>query len=287
MVGLAARRRCVAYLMETYAVGERRACQAMQIQRSSYRYRAKRPPVDETHRRVVELSGQYPYWGYRKMYDLMRAQGACVSRERVRTIRRYEGLQVPKKRRKRRILGQSTTWAHRAMYPGHVWSYDFVFDQTEDGRQLKCLTVVDEFTRRGLDIVINRSLTALDVVRILERLFDQYGKPECIRSDNGTELVAAKVQTWLREQHVDTHYIEPGSPWQNAYNESFNSIFRTTCLDRWLFGSMAEARAVIGQWLDEYNTIRPHGSLNGMNPEAFTQQWHQRERAAQQKTLTM
>lgn len=252
---------------------ERRACQAMGMNRSSYRYVGKPEFTDERYGRVLSLSQRYPYWGYRKIYDLMKAEGISISRERVRLIRRREGLQVVRRRHKRKVLGTTTQWVHRACYPNHVWAYDFVFDQTQDGRQLKCLTVVDEFTRQGLAIQVGRSLTACDVMRILEELFQAHGRPQCLRSDNGPELVSAAVQTWLKDKYVDTHYIDPGSPWQNAYNESFNSIFRTTCLDRWLFSSLTEARVVINQWLEEYNTVRPHGSLGGMNPEEFLQRW--------------
>ena len=283
-MSLAERRRCVTYLRNEYEISERRACQAMQMNRSSYRYVGGQELVDERYQRVVQLSRQYPYWGYRKIYDLLRGQG--ISRERVRLIRRREGLQVVRKRRKRRLLGTTTQWVHQACFPNHVWSYDFVFDQTEDARQLKCLTVVDEFTRQGLAIRIGRSLTAGDVIRILDELFREHGRPACLRSDNGPELVAATVQKWLKEKHVDTHYIDPGSPWQNAYNESFNSIFRTTCLDRWLFSSMTEARVVTDYWLNEYNTVRPHGSLGGLTPEQFLQRWTEANELQQPKSLT-
>ncbi len=286
MVSLAERRRAVTYLRNEYEISERRACQAMSINRSSYRYVGSKEPIDEIHQAVVRLSDQYRYWGYRKIYDLMKGKGIAVSRERVRLIRRREGLQVVRKCKKRRILGQTTQWVHRACYPNHVWSYDFVFDQTEDRRTLKCLTVVDEFTRQSIDIRVGRSITASDVIRILEELFQIHGRPVCIRSDNGPELVSHAVQNWLKEKHVDTHYIEPGSPWQNAYCESFNSIFRTTCLDRWLFSSMTEARVVIRQWLEEYNTIRPHGSLDGMNPEQFLQRWTEGNMNQQTESLT-
>ena len=286
MVSLAERRRFVTYLKSEYDISERHACQAMQLNRSSYRYAGKREAIDEIHRTVVRLSDQYRYWGYRKIYDLMKGRGIAVSRERVRLIRRREGLQVVRKRRKRRLLGQTTQWVHRACYPNHVWSYDFVFDQTEDRRTLKCLTVVDEFTRQGIDIRVGRSITASDVIRILDELFQLHGRPVCLRSDNGPELVSHAVQDWLKDKQVGTHYIEPGSPWQNAYNESFNSIFRITCLDRWLFGSLTEARVVIQQWLEEYNTIRPHGSLAGMNPEQFLQYWTEGKMNQQPKTLT-
>ena len=285
-MSLAERRRCVTYLRNEYTISERRACQAMQMNRSSYRYVGSEEAIDEIHQTVVRLSDQYRYWGYRKIYDLMKGKGIAVSRERVRLIRRREGLQVVRKRRKRKLLGTTTQWVNRARFPNHVWSYDFVFDRTEDARQLKCLTVVDEFTRQGFEITVGRSLTASDVIRVLEGLFRQHGRPVCIRSDNGPELVSSTVQKWLREKHVDTHYIDPGNPWQNAYCESFNSIFRTTCLDRWLFGSMTEARVVINQWLEEYNTIRPHGSLGGMNPQQFLQRWTEGNTNQQPESLT-
>lgn len=285
-MSLAERRRCVTWLRDEHGVSERRACQVMQMNRSSYRYVGGQEPMDERYARVMSLSQQYPYWGYRKVYDLMKTEGTRISRERVRLIRRREGMQVVRKRRKRKVLGTTTQWMQRACYPNHVWGYDFVFDQTEDARQLKCLTVVDEFTRQGLTIDIGRSLTASDVIRSLERLFQEHGQPACLRSDNGPELVSAAVQTWLKDKHVETHYIDPGSPWQNAYSESFNSIFRTTCLDRWVFSSLTEARVIINHWLEEYNTIRPHGSLGGMNPEQFLLQWSNGNTLQQPKSLT-
>lgn len=259
----------------------------MQMNRSSYRYVGQEVIRDDDYQCVLRLSERYPYFGYRKVYDLMKAEGRRISREGVRLIRRREGLQVVKKRRKRKVLGMTTQWVHRARHPNHVWAYDFVFDQTEDARQLKCLTVVDEFTRQGLAIRVGRSITACDVTRILGELFQVYGRPRCLRSDNGPELVSKAVQTWLKDHHVDTHYIDPGSPWQNAYNESFNSIFRITCLDRWLFSSMTEARAVINLWLEEYNTVRPHGSLGGMNPKQFLQHWTEDLTTQQPKSLTL
>jgi len=224
VVSLPERRGCATYLKTQYAVSERRACEVLSINRSSYRYCARRDPIDSTHREVVRLSDRYDYWGYRKIYDLMQRAEIAVGRERVRLIRRREGLQVRQKQHKRKVLGRSTQWVHRAQHPNHVWSYDFVMDQTIDGRTLKCLTVVDEFTRQGLAVRCARSLTATDVVRILDELIRQHGRPECLRSDNGPEFIAKSVQSWLSKRAVGTHYIDPGSPWQNAYNESFNSM---------------------------------------------------------------
>ena len=150
---------------------------------------------------------------------------------------------------------------------------------------MRCLIVVDEFTRESLAVVCARSLTAHDVVRTLAQLVDQYGSPRCIRSDNGPEFIANSVKQWLSNRDIGMHYIEPGSPWQNAYGESFNSIFRSTCLDRWAFESVMEARAVIAERRLEYNTIRPHGSLNGRSPAQFIKDWagERRETSNQQK----
>ncbi len=259
----------------------------MQMNRSTYRYRGQRELINAQYRDTVALSQPYPYWGYRKVYDLLKVQNTRISRERVRHIRRQEGLQVLQKRRKRRVLGNSTKWVNRAQYPNHVWSYDFVFDQTDDSRQLKCLSVVDEFTRQALAVHVARSITAGDVVAILTDLFDTHGLPACIRSDNGPELVSRNVRDWLATKHVGTHYIDPGSPWQNAYCESFNSILRTTCLDRCLFASMAEARVVINDWVTEYNQVRPHGSLKGDTPAQFLANWAVQNQVHQPEILTM
>jgi len=192
-----------------------------------------------------------------------------VGREIVRLIRKRKGLQVQKKQQKKRPLGTSTAALQNAQYPNHVGSYDFVFDQTSDGRTLKHLTVVDEFTHEGLMIEVQRSITSSTVIQCLDFLFDVYGTPTCIKSDNGPEFVAKRVQTWLKEKQIDVHCIDPGSPWQNGHGESFNGVFRDGCLNRWEFYSVAEARRVIEHWLDEYNTVRPHGSINMMTPRAF------------------
>ena len=146
-------------------------------------------------------------------------------------------------------------------------------DQTNDSRKLRFLTVIDEFTKESLSLECARSLTSSDVLRVLGQLVKVHGAPQCIRSDNGPEFIAESVKHWLSEIGIGTHYIEPGSPWQNAYGESFNSIFRTTCLDRWSFESVHEARAVTGQWRHEYNTVRPHGSLGGRSPAQFIEDW--------------
>ena len=148
-------------------------------------------------------------------------------------------------------------------------SYDFVSDQTTDGKTLRFLTVIDEHTRRGLWVECARHLTSFDVVRVLEPLVEIHGAPGLVKSDNGPEFVAKKVQEWLEEKQIGARYIDPGSPWQNRHNESFNSVFRDGCLNRWLFSSPLEARRIVGDWLQEYNEERPHGSLGGLAPSRF------------------
>jgi transposase InsO family protein len=289
MVSLPERRRAVTYLKNEYPVSERRACAVLSVNRSSYRHQGTRSQVDDVHREVVRLSERYSYWGYRKIYDLVDRDRFPVGRERVRLIRRREGLQVVKKRKKKKVLGRSTQWVHRAEYPNHVWCYDFVSDRVIDGRTLRCLTVVDEFTREGLTIYCATSVTSVDVIAVLAELIAQHGRPLCIRSDNGPEFIAAAVKKWLAQHSIGTRYIDPGSPWQNPFSESFNSIFRITCLDRWEFESVLESRAVIDQWLEEYNTIRPHGSLGGRSPAQFIEDWanaFSQESKMNQKSLT-
>lgn len=280
MVSLAEKRHAAGYLQKTYEVSERRACRVLQFARSSRRRQPGREQEAALVQRIHELSEQYPRYGYRKIRQLLKGEGWQVSRERVRILRRREGLQVIVKQKKKRSLGLSTLELKKADYPNHVWSYDFVFDRTADGRTLKCLTVEDEFTREGLTIYCARSITSGDVIRVLQRLFAQYGPPTCIKSDNGPELVAKALQSWLADQRVGTHYIDPGSPWQNGTNESFNAVFRDGCLNRWLFYSVAEAQRVINLWLEEYNTIRPHGALRDETPTAFAARYRKKIREA-------
>jgi putative transposase len=261
------------FLEQTYGVSERRACRVLSLHRSTTRRQPGTKPGRELVARLHELSERYPRFGYRKIYVLLKQEHWRVSRETVRRIRQHEGLQVVKNVRKRHPVGKSTTTPTRAAHPNHVWSYDFVHDQTTDGRRLKCLTVLDEYTREGLTIHCARSITAGDVVQVLQRLFVQRGAPGYVKSDNGPEFIAQRVTTWLREQHVDTHFIDPGSPWQNGHNESFNAVVRDGCLDRWLFTSVQEARRIITSWLEEYNHERPHGALDGLTPHAFAAQY--------------
>jgi len=269
VVSLSGRRRVAEYLQEVFAVSERRACQLIDLNRTTKRCPPKKQRGYRLLERIHQLSEKYQRYGYRKIYDKLKEEGWPVGRERVRLLRKQEGLQVIKKQKKKRLLGKSTTQLSKAEYPHHVWSYDLVSDQTACGRRFRSLTIVDEFTRYGLEIYSGRSITSGHVKRVLQRLFAQWGPPACIKSDNGPEFVAKQIQKWLKESGVGTRYIDPGMPWQNGHNESFNAVFRDGCLDRWLFYSVQEAKRVISSWLEEYNTERPHGSLGGKCPATF------------------
>ncbi len=242
MVSLADRRRGAEHLERTLAVSERRACQVVEIARSTKRRPSGRVEQNKLVMKIHELSERYPRFGYRKIFDRLKTSGWRVGREQVRLLRRREGLRVPQKAVKRRRPGISTVDPHQAEYPNHVWSYDFVADQTSDGKTLRFLTVIDEFTRRALWIECARHLTSFDVVRVLNQLVELYGKPTTIKSDNGPEFVAKKVQEWIEDRHINARFIDPGSPWQNGHNESFNGVFRDGCLNRWLFESVREAQ---------------------------------------------
>jgi transposase InsO family protein len=280
MVSLADRRRGAEYLEGEHAVSERRACQVVEIARSTKRRPSGRIEEAALVSKIHDLSERYPRFGYRKIFHRLKAAGWRVGRERVRLIRRREGLGVPQKSPKRRRPGTSTIGPEQAEYPNHVWSYDFVADQTSDGKAVRFLTVIDEHTRQGLWIECARHLTSEDVVRVLEQLVELHGAPKAIKSDNGAEFVANKVQDWIEERGIGAHFIEPGSPWQNGHNESFNGVFRDGCLNRWLFESIREARETSESWLHEYNEERPHGSLGGLTPSQFFEQWEEQDREA-------
>jgi len=280
MVSLADRRRGAEHLERTLAVSERRACQVVEIARSTKRRPSGRVEENKLVMKIHELSERYPRFGYRKIFDRLKTLGWRVGREQVRLLRRREGLRVPQKTVKRRRPGTSTIDPHQAEYPNHVWSYDFVADQTSDGKTLRFLTVIDEFTRRALWIECARHLTSFDVVRVLEQLVELHGKPTTIKSDNGPEFVAKKVQEWIENRRINARFIDPGSPWQNGHNESFNGVFRDNCLNRWLFESVREAREATEAWLYEYNVERPHGSLGGRSPALFFEQWEEQGRRA-------
>ena len=251
-------------------VSERRACKVLGQVRSTRRRTPKVREDEEALREdVVNLAQRFGRYGYRMVTGMLRAEGWRVSHKRVERIWRQEGLKVPKKQPKRvRIwLNDGSCIRLRPLYRHHVWSYDFVVDRTHDGRPLRMLTVIDEYSRECLAIVVARSLKSDDVLEALTELFTRYGPPAHIRSDNGPEFTANVVRDWLRDLGVKTLFIEPGSPWENGYNESFNGTLGEEVLKREIFFTLMEAKVLIEQWRREYNTIRPHSSP-GYRPPA-------------------
>ncbi len=224
---------------------------------------------------IVTLASRYGRYGYRRVGALLRHAGLEVNHKRVERIWRREGLKVPQKQPKRgRLwLNDGSCVRLRPQHPNHVWAYDFVADRTYDGKPFRMLTVIDEFTRECLAVVVDRKLKSHDVIESLSELFLQRGAPEHIRSDNGPEFCAKAVRGWLTNLGVGPLFIEPGSPWENGYNESFNGKLRDELLDREIFYTLKEAMAVIEKWRQEYNTIRPHSSLGYKPPAPETIAW--------------
>lgn len=218
---------------------------------------------------IICLATRFGRYGYRRITAMLRADGWRVNHKRVARIWRREGLKVPGKQPKRgRLwLNNGSCIRLRPQHRNHVWAYDFVEDRTRDGRKFRMLTVIDELTRECLAIEVKRRLNSQDVLAVLGRLFISRGVPDHIRSDNGGEFAAKAVRNWLAEMGVKTLFIEPGSPWENGYNESFNGKLRDECLNTELFYTLREAQIIIERWRREYNTIRPHSSL-GYRPPA-------------------
>lgn len=266
------RREAVAKAMAAFQISERRACRALGVPRSSRRYvGTEREREEELLLRIRELAREHPRYGYRRIRALLQREGWSVNLKRVHRLWRREGLKVPQIRRKRRRLGQGEDGCsrRRSERPNHVWSYDFIHDQTADGRGLKLLPVVDEFTRECLTVEVERSLNAEDVVSTLEYLFEVRGEPEFIRSDNGPEFIAEAVRSWLARRGAKTLYIAPGSPWENAYSETFNSRLRDELLDREVFETLKEAKVILEDHRLDYNHRRPHSSLGYRTPAEF------------------
>ena len=256
-------------------VSQRRVCGVLGQSRSTQRYESKRRDTDRAligaMRRVVDTR---PRFGCERVHPMLNAMGWSVGLGRVHRLWKQEQMQVPQKQHKRRRL-QGSGGSHNSCVRykparrNHIWSYDFVMDRTEDGRQLKLLVVIDEFTRECLSLEPGRSFTSRDVILALQYLFAVRGAPECIRSDNGPEFIADRVRRWLDCASVRTLYINKGSPWENGYVESFNGKLRDELLDRELFLGLDEARYVLDEWRLDYNHRRPHSSLGWQAPAVY------------------
>lgn len=257
-------------------MSQRRACKAAGQHRSTQRLPKPVPTDLETQlrARLRAIAKKHPRWGWRKAHAIVRSEGFEVNKKRTRRLWREEGLKRPTKTRKRRRIGPQRGERLEATQPDHVWALDFQYDVTSDGRQLRFLNVVEEFTREAFATKAARSFTADDTIAVLEAVITETGRwPAHIRMDNGTELTAHAMRDWCRLSRIETAFIEPGAPWQNAYSESFNGRFRDEFLLTEQFDTLLEAQVLAEDWRIEYNTYRPHGSLGDLTPEAFRQQW--------------
>jgi putative transposase len=260
-------------IREKYGLSERHACRIVDQPRGTQRYTTiVRPDEDALTGAIVSLASRYGRYGYRRITSLLVHAGWQVGCDRVQRIWRREGLKVPRKQRPRgRLwLNNGSCIRLRPQHRNHVWSYDFVEAQTHDGRKLRLMTLIDEFTRECLAIRVARRINSFGVIETMADVMVERGVPEHIRSDNGAEMTSKLVRGWLAGLGAKTLYIEPGSPWENGYCESFNGKLRDECLNQEIFYSQKEAAVLIEQWRRHYNTLRPHSSLNYRPPAPQT-----------------
>ena len=269
------RRRAVVALTERFGVSQRRACGVVDQPRTTQRRAPRRATTEEQRlcRRLRAIAHAHPRWGWKMAHQLIRREGWTVNKKRTQRLWRKEGLRRPERCTKRRRVRLDSPERLRANCPNHVWAIDFQFDETADYRRLKLANIVDEFTRESLAMEVDRSITADHLVNVLERLVAVHGAPTHLRMDNGPELIAWALRDWCRFTSTQTVYIEPGSPWENPFVESFNSRSRDELLNVEEFATLREARVVVEAWRIEYNTYRPHSSLGGLTPVEFKRQW--------------
>lgn len=271
MVSAPLRRQQVA-LVHARGVSVRRACALLSVARSALHYESRLRTRDAPVLTLMrELAAQYPRYGYRRIQVFLARRGHVMSADRTHRLWRQAGLQVPRKRPRRRVAISRP----RPLTPAAanvVWAYDFVFDACANGQQLKCLTVIDEYTRECLAIDVAGSIRSSRVIEVLSKLVSLHGAPTYLRSDNGPEFVSRAVLRWLNGANIETIAIDPGKPWQNGSNESFNGKFRDECLSMQWFKNRTDAKILIETFRQEYNRIRPHSSLNMLTPFEFKQQ---------------
>lgn len=243
------------------------------MNRTAYRYDpVKRDDEDEIRLEIINAACNFGRVGYRMVTNMLRNNGTLINHKRVERIWREEGLKLPKKQTKKRRLwmNDGSCIRLRAERKNHVWSYDFVEDKTYNGKKIRILNIIDEFTHECLASIPRRSWRNNDIIEVLAGLMLLRGTPEYLRSDNGSEFTAKKIRKWLSNTGVITAYIEPGSPWENGYIESFNARMRDEFLNGELFGNMYEVQVLISRWVKYYNTVRPHSSLGGRPPAPQT-----------------
>jgi len=274
MVSPLLRRTAVNYLVERGKCSKRCACRLVNISRSVLEYTHRRPQEEkELNERIKELAYQHRRYGYRRITRLLEQEGKRVNHKRVYRLWQLEGLSLRKSRFKRKKAARTKGEMQRAEFPNHVWTYDFMDDVTERGNQIRILNVVDEFSRECLAIRVGRSITSREVIEVLEYLSLKRGMAEYIRSDNGPEFIAKAIKEWLDKHGAKSILIQPGSPWENSYVESFNGKLRDECLNQEIFSSIEQAGIVLENWRQEYNNYRPHSALGGISPSEYVRRY--------------
>src|SRR6204780_1012577 len=268
MVGPAVKREGVAHLRAVMGLSERRACSIVSADRKMVRYRSCRPPDTELRTQLRDLANERKRFGYRRLFVLLRQQGEASGINRIYRLYREEGLTVRRRRARRRAVGARAPILVEAKVNAR-WSLDFVHDQFACGRRFRILNIVDDVTRECLAAIPDTSISGQRVARELTALIERRGKPGMIVSDNGTEFTSTAILAWAEDQRVAWHYIAPGKPTQNGFVESFNGRMRDECLNEHLFANLPEARRIIEAWRTDYNTLRPHTSLEGLTPTEF------------------
>ena len=268
MVGVAARREVVEFI-KTRQISERRGCRLVSLNRKSCRYQHKCRVDNSLVKRVRELAIEYPRFGYRRIHALLKREGWELNLKRIYRLWKQESLSLPKRRERKPRAKPLIGIQPKAEKSNQVWTYDFVFDQSLSGKTLKMLTLIDEYSRECLAVEVGVSIKSERVRQILQRVCLEKGKPELIRSDNGSEFISKAVGVWLSKNDIKPLFIEPGKPWQNGKGESFNGKLRDECLNREWFSSVKEAQVVIENWRKFYNEQRPHSSLGYLTPSEF------------------
>jgi putative transposase len=268
MVTPAARREAVAHLRVAFEVSERRACSALGADRTSVRYRSRRPDDGAVRARLRALAAVRRRFGYRRLHVLLAREGIAMNHKKLRRLYREERLAVRRRGGRKRALGTRAPMVI-PQGPNQRWSLDFLSDALADGRRFRILAIVDDFTRECLALIADTSLPALRVARELDAVIARRGRPAMIVSDNGTELTSMTMLRWAQQHRIEWHYIAPGKPQQNAFIESFNGRLRDEFLNETLFTSLAHARAALLSWKHDYNTVRPHSSLSNLAPSIF------------------
>ncbi len=263
-------RRAIVSDLVVGGVSERVACEAVGLHRSTYRYSRCGKQSGELKQRIIELASKHKRYGYRRITAMLR-RDERVNHKRVWRIWQAEGLSLPRRRPRKRRRGLRQQLPTRAEYRGQVWTYDFAYDRAEGGRVLKLLVVLDEYTRECHRIRVEYSLDSEGVIELLSELFELYGAPKHLRSDNGGEFIAEKVKQWLATNGIQTVYIEPGHPWENGYCESFIGKLRDECLNEEVFYNARYAQVVIERWRRHYNEERPHSALGYWTPAEVAQ----------------